>query len=154
MTVGHIFILIGVFLIAGGTWLTIYGSQLNSRRDNAAVDSKISTVLGQLESEKRAATTAAGAPSVKQIDKLQEDFSSWADDFLKKRSSRKAEFQKQQMDRTSAELATSAKWMPIIENGIQIIEQLYPRITRKPDHQLRSSGCWYRPTSSHRKPLF
>ena len=130
---GWLIIVLGLVLVGAGGFLGFYGAQLNNRADNATAsegfNTKIATVLDAIASAKAsinaqgvAGQAAVGNPTVstdaqtdprareeaqKKLANIEQNFSSWASDFIAERDLKRSELERTKLAERNNELEIS-----------------------------------------------
>lgn len=112
----------GILLTAFGTGIMIYGQLVRSKVDSAEVSQvlhdKVDSVLKRIEEVREGEKDKASAGKIQQIE---QEFQTWAAEFLKDREQRKVELQRTQLDSVDVQLRVSNEWKPVFEYVLKTI---------------------------------
>jgi hypothetical protein len=104
----------GVVLVACGTLLMIWGQLVQSRKDGAAVTSRIEQIREQIAS----AREHAAGDEKKAIDTVEASFAAWADEFTNKKEAKRVEMERERLDGLAAQVAASKNGIPVYRDII------------------------------------
>lgn len=116
-------IIAGVLLTALGTGFMVYGQLVKSKVDNAeaaqVLQDKVDSVLRHIEEVREG---EKGESSAIQIHQIEDEFKTWAGEFLNDRERKKVELARSALDLVEMQLKVSNEWRPVFEYVINTIE--------------------------------
>lgn len=119
------YIVLGIVIVAIGTGLVAYGQYVKGKADSdvSAIESdkKLQRIMADIESLKDSNPPPA---MVAKIDKIEDEFSAWAAEFNKKKISRKTEFERNKLKRSSLELQISEQYREFFDYSCKMLEKL------------------------------
>lgn len=117
------YMILGILVLAVGTGLSAYLINLST-----VLSSKDSQkeVLNKIEETRQQIVDAKGAPNVdrKEIEKIEDEFNSWADDFVKNKELKKLELEKEDINTKGNRIALNAKWKPHLDAFFSSIKNI------------------------------
>jgi hypothetical protein len=117
----NFYIISGILLIALGTGMMVYGQHVKSKVDSAEVQNKVDDVLKRIDEVRGGEKNEASAGKINQIE---QEFETWAADFLKDRERRKVELARTHLDSIDVELKVTNEWSPVFEYVKKTIEAM------------------------------
>ncbi len=119
------YIIGGILLIALGTLAMVYGQHAKSKVDSSevsqVVQNKVDEVLKRIDEVRGDEKDKASAGKIQQIE---QEFQTWASEFLKDRERRKIELARTHLDSSDVQLKVSNEWKPIFEYVLKTIDSL------------------------------
>jgi hypothetical protein len=115
------YIIVGILIIALGTGLTLYGQHIKSRGDSSILQEKVENVLKSIDETKKGEKDEATAGKMQQIE---QEFRTWATEFLKDREQKKVALAKNQLDSVDEQFKVSNEVKPVFEYVLKTIESL------------------------------
>jgi hypothetical protein len=115
------YIIVGILIIAFGTGLMLYGQHIKSRSDSAVLQVKVEHVLKSIDETKKGEKDEDKTGKMQQIE---QEFKTWATDFLKDREQRKLALAKHQLDSVGEQFKVSNELRPVFEYVLKTIESL------------------------------
>lgn len=109
---------VGIVLIAGGTFLTILGQQRDSKADIKAADQKVTQVLNRLDELQDDSISESQRDS---LGKIETEFRDWAARFLSTLPDRKAELAQKQLQIENREIEASRQLRPIYQASLDAL---------------------------------
>jgi hypothetical protein len=110
--------LVGIFLVALGTGLTLYGGALQSKKDSEAVQGKVTTLLKRIDA---AEGMAAGPEARSELQAIRGELANWTERFQSSRASRKMEREQTLLAQQTASLQRSLPARQIIGSAVEVI---------------------------------
>ena len=118
-------IIVGILLNALGTGMMVYGQHVKSKVDSAEVSrvlqDKVDNVLKRIDEVREGEKDEASAGKIQQIE---QEFQTWAAEFLKDREQRKVELARTHLDSVDVQLKVSNEWKPIFEYVLKTIDSM------------------------------
>lgn len=98
----------GIITIAFGTFLTYYGTSISSSKDKTEITNKIDDFKNDLAKIKNA--DLPDSQKEKEIEKINFEFQSWADDFLRNKEEKKVLLDKNDLSIREKKILLNTKW--------------------------------------------
>src|SRR6266481_4437043 len=117
----NLIIAAGVVLIGLGTWMTIHGARLNSKRDSVEVEQRIDAAVSRMD--QLAKSTAPDSQRAQQMQEVQDEFSTWAEKFKIEAPQKKLEWEKSLLNQRTVEMSVTQKWRPYIEKTVGMLRR-------------------------------
>ncbi|TSA25830.1 MAG: hypothetical protein D4R68_08205 [Ignavibacteriales bacterium] len=111
--------ILGIIVIAIGTFLTYLGSNYQSNKVSDDIKEKI-----QDTNAKIAALQKEPSINKEAVDKLDNEFSSWATEFIKNKDSQKLHYEKEILDNKGKELSLNKEWVPFYNCFFETLKNL------------------------------
>ncbi|MHB8123756.1 MAG: hypothetical protein ACYDG4_16585 [Desulfuromonadaceae bacterium] len=124
----------GIVLIALGTGWMVYGQYVKGMEDGAILQGKVEQVLKSIDGIKQGETAEATAGKIQQIE---QEFQTWATEFLRDRERRKVTLTKAQLDSVDEQFGVSNKVRPVFEYVIRTIESLARAYNAESDQKVQ-----------------
>jgi hypothetical protein len=118
---GNLIIAAGVVLIGLGTWMTIHGARLNSKRDSVEVEQRIDAAVSRMD--QLAKSAAPDSQRAQQMQEVQDEFSIWAEKFKREAPQKKLEWEKSQLNQRTVEMSVSQKWRPYVQKTVGMLRR-------------------------------
>ena len=115
------YIIVGILIIALGTGLTLYGQHIKSKSDSSILQEKVENVLKSIDETKKGEKDEATTGKMQQIE---QEFRTWATEFLKDREQKKVAQAKNQLDSVDEQFKVSNEVKPVFEYVLKTIESL------------------------------
>lgn len=121
----NVYIISGILLIALGTGMMVYGQHVKSKVDSAEVarglQDKVDNVLKHIDEVRKGEKDEASAGKINQIE---QEFQTWAAEFLKDREQKKVKLARTHLDSVDVQLIVSNEWRPIFEYVLKTIDSM------------------------------
>lgn len=121
----NVFIIGGILLIALGTGVMFYGQHVKSKVDSAevskVVQDKVDNVLKRIDEVRGGEKDKTSAGKIQQIE---QEFQTWASEFLKDREQKKVKFARTHLDSVDVQLIVSNEYRPIFEYVLKTIDSM------------------------------
>ncbi len=117
--------ILGIILIAIGTFLTYLGSNLQSNKVSDEIKGKI-----QDTNAKIAALQKEPSINKEAVDKLDNEFSAWATELIKNKDSQRLHYEKDILDIKGKELSLSKEWLTFYNFFFETLKNLLDAYNR------------------------
>ncbi len=118
-------IILGLIFIFIGTGLTYYGGSIEAKRsaviNQKAVSEKIDDAMSEIKEIQEGPLSVDKKEEVK---KVEDEFATWANDFVVNIDQEKVEYAKSVLDRDSLALSLNQEWRPRFEYFLNTLAQL------------------------------
>jgi hypothetical protein len=112
----------GIITIGIGTLLTYYGTSLSSSKDKIEITNKIDSFKQNLEKVK--AENISDSEKVKAVDKIQNEFQSWATNFVETKEDKKLLLDKNDVNLREKKSILNTKWRNYYVKAFESINQM------------------------------
>ena len=120
----NVYVVTGLLIVAIGSGVAIYGQYLKSKTDNATTAVENDKKLQQIMSDIQSIKNSNPPPEVAaKIEKVEDEFRSWASEFGKKKAERRVDFEKAKLDQAALELKMSRRYRPFLEFARDTLEK-------------------------------
>jgi hypothetical protein len=113
-------IVLGLLLIAVGSLLTLVGGRTMAQRDSKPLEEKVQQVLTRIDEVRASADTTEGQA---RLDRIGEEFLTWAKQFGENRVSKRLEFEEARLRSSAQRFANSRVARPVIAFGVSVLRK-------------------------------
>lgn len=114
--------ILGIVTIGIGTLLTYYGTSLSSTKDKAEITSKIDDFKQNLD--KINIESLSDSEKVQAVDKIKNEFQSWADNFIKDKDEKKVLLDKNDVSLREKKILLNNKWRGYYVKTFEALTQM------------------------------
>lgn len=131
-------LVIGGIATGVGPIFLYWGSVLAARADSATVEQRLAEFGAKLDEAKRESSVdPVTERSSDRISKVDEEFSSWADDFVKQRHLRRLDFARAKLDAQSVAAEVTARWSPFMEKVLNLSRNILTAYNEKSGSEIK-----------------
>ncbi|MCC9137157.1 hypothetical protein ACFSKU_20875 [Pontibacter silvestris] len=115
----NIYIVIGILIIAIGTFIMYVGSGKSSDKSQKEILEKFEETQHKIDALKSSPNTNS-----KEIAKIEDEFNEWANDFIKTKDLKKLDLEKKGLDVKSNRIVLSSKWKPQLDSFFSSLKSM------------------------------
>ncbi len=120
--------ILGIVIIALGTLLTYYGSSLSSKNDKNEITDKIDSFKENIEKVKK--ENISVSEKEEKIKKIEDEFSSWAEQFEKKKEDHKIAIDKNDVNLREKKAHLNNKWHELYTDFFSSLTEMVAAINK------------------------
>lgn len=122
--------IIGIFVLIVGTGLGTYLMYVGSGQSSAASQKELMDKIEETRQEIAEAKDSTN-PDKQEIEKIENEFNSWANEFVKNKDLKKLELEKENINTEGSRIALSAKWKPQLDTFLSSIRNIIDAYNRQ-----------------------